>query len=354
MLRMNLDTIFQIRNAQSRSISAENPDGARAGGGRATAETTLHPGSADAARELGQGWKVSPCASIPAGSVFTMARITGPGVVRHVWITVAPEFLRNLALEVYYDGASTPGISVPLGDFFCQAWGVRSAVLAIPVNVNSSGGMNSFWPMPFCSSIEMRVRNDGATDCEHFFYTVNYTLEEVADDAAYLQASWQRTNPLVPGTDLTIVGEATGRGHFVGCFLAWQQNSSGWWGEGEVKVFLDDDDEFPTICGTGTEDYFGGAWCFDDGDYSAPYMGFRSMIGTTATVGARMGMYRFHLPDPIHFATRLRVTCQGLGWRSGHRYHQVQDDVAATAWWYQQAPLSAVPELPDADSREQV
>jgi len=348
------DSIYHPREAESRSISAENPDGRRGGGARADGESTLMDRSWEAARDLGVGWKCSPCKPLEAGETFVFADIEGPGVIRHIWITTQQERLRNLSLRVYWDGADEPAICCPLGDFFCQAWNQYTQLDAIPINVNSRGGMNCYLPMPFRRHARLVVTNDGDEDVRAFFYTVNYTLEAVTDDACYLQASWRRENPTVPGRDLVIAEDIAGRGHFVGCFLAWQQNSQGWWGEGEVKMFTDDDGEYPTICGTGTEDYFGGAWGFGGGDYSAPYLGFWTVRGENRQVGARMGMYRFHLPDPIHFRERLKVTCQCLGWRSGHRFLQLQDDIAATAWWYQQWPMSPVPELPGPDDREQI
>jgi hypothetical protein len=351
---MNFDDIFRLRSAESRSISAENPDGRRGGGAHATAETTLHQGSANAARELGPGWKVSPCTSIDAGDTFTMADIEGPGVVRHIWIATHFNRLRDLALEVYYDDHDEPAIRVPLGDFFCQSWGKEWHVQGIPVNVNSKGGMNSYWPMPFRKRIRFDVRNDGPKVADHFFYTVNYTLEDVADDAAYLCASWRRENPTVPGRDLVILDGVEGRGHYVGCFLAWQQNSNGWWGEGEVKVFLDGDGDHPTICGTGTEDYFGGAWGFNAGDYTAPFLGFATIVGENEQDRRPHGHVPLPHPDPIHFHESIRITCQQLGWRSEHRYLPLKDDIAATAWWYQQMPHSTPPQLPDANGREQV
>ena len=199
----------------------------------------------------------------------------------------------------------------------------------------------------------MTVENDGPDDCEHFFYTVNYTLESVADDALYLHSSWRREHETQPGRDLIIADNVEGSGHYVGTFLAWQQNNHGWWGEGEVKMYIDDDTDHPTICGTGTEDYFLGAWGFSGGDYSAPYAGFQTMHGENAKTGARMTMYRFHVHDPVFFKQRIRVTCQALGWRRGHRFHQLSDDVSATAWWYQSLPSAELPDVGDCDFREQ-
>ena len=346
--------LFLSSNAQSRSISAENPDGSLHNGGRATSETTLNPRKAQNARDLGPGWKVSPCIDLMAGDSFTFADITGPGIIRHIWITVRKEHLRNLRLEVFWDDATAPSICVPLGDFFCQAWGKPEAITALLVNVNSVGGMNCYIPMPFRKKARFVIHNDGPQDVNGFFYTVNYTLEDIPENACYLHCSWRREHATVPGNDLVIADGIEGRGHFLGCFLAWQQNSNGWWGEGEVKMFIDDDKEFPTICGTGTEDYFGGAWGFQGGSYSAPWLGFSSIIGENRTIGARMTMYRFHGPDPIYFQKSFRATCQALGWRSEGRYLQLRDDISATAWWYQEGcAQSGVPALPSIDDREE-
>lgn len=322
----------------------------REGHGGDVAQRRLSP----CGQGVGPGWKVSPCATVPAGETFEIASVEGPGVIRHIWIAHRKEHLRDLVLRVYYDGQAEPSIAVPVGDFFCQAWGGGNQVNGVLVNVNSSAGMNSFWPMPFRKHIRMTVENDSATSCEHFFYTVDYTLEDVAEDELHLHASWRRENPTEPGRDLLIADISQARGHYVGTFLAWQQNCAGWWGEGEVKMFIDDDGPHPTICGTGTEDYFLGAWCFAGGDYSAPYAGFATLHGENTSAGARMAMYRFHMPDPVFFRTGLRVTCQALGWRSNHRYLQLADDIAATAWWYQSLPTSPLPSVGTCNFREQI
>jgi hypothetical protein len=147
----------------------------------------------------------------------------------------------------------------------------------------------------------------------------------------------------------------------VGTFMSWQQNTAGWWGEGEIKMYLDGDKEWPTICGTGTEDYFGGAWCFDENNYSAPYFGFQQVAGKSGQTGARMTLYRFHMQDPVFFKKDLRITMQALGWRDHNwkelglpnpRYHALQDDLASVAYWYQTLPHAPFPVLPDREARE--
>jgi hypothetical protein len=245
-------------------------------------------------------------------------------------------------------------VECPLGDFFCNSWGQRQNILALPVNVNPSGGMNCFFPMPFRKYARITVQNDSPGMMNHFFYTINYTQEEVPEDALYFHALWRRSNPLVYGTDYLIVDGIRGQGQYVGTFMAWQQNNAGWWGEGEIKMFLDGDGRFPTICGTGTEDYFGGAWGFGAESYSAPFMGFQQVVGKSEQPGARMTLYRFHVQDPVFFHSDLRVTMQAIGWRSEGRYLPLQDDIASVAYWYQTLPTEPFPAFPARNEREVV
>jgi len=351
-MHVDLDSIFIKRTAESRSLSAENFRGDKGKGGMATADTSLHEGSAKSARELGQGWKVSPCLRIPAGETAVVMDNAGPGVIRHMWMTLDSKYFRDVIIRAYWDGELAPSVECPIGDFFCCSWNSGQRILALPMNVNSSRGMNSFFPMPFQKSARITIHNDSPHDLEHFFYTINYTLEPVSEDALYFHAQWRRVNPLRYMADYTLVDGIRGQGHYVGAFLAWQTNNSGWWGEGEVKMFIDGDDEFATICGTGTEDYFGGAWCFADGGYSAPYFGYQLVSGEVNKPGARMTLYRFHMLDPVFFRKDLRVTIQALGWRSGRRYLPLQDDIASVVYWYQTHPHVPFPELPNRNARE--
>lgn len=349
-MEIHLGNLFRKRAAESRSITAENPTGAPGMGGRSKPSEGVHPFSAAAARELGTGWKVTPCLPIPAGETLSMAEIEGPGVVRHIWLAYKPDFDRDLILRVYYDGAAHPSIETPMADFFCNAW-ARHDVAGVAINVNPDGGYNCFLPIPFRQHCRMTVQNDSPHDLDSFYYTVNYTLEPAPEDALYLHAQWRRSNPL-PIPEHTLVDGIEGQGHWIGAFMAWQQNCAGWWGEGEIKMYLDGDGEHPAICGTGTEDYFGGAWCFHKRSYSAPFMGYRCVQGTAEEPGARHAMYRFHVHDPVFFKERLRVTMQALGWRRENRYMPLADDVASVAYWYQSHPGAPFPPLPDRNARE--
>ena len=341
---LGMNGISRLSSARTRSISAENKKGEKGKGAMATDGI-----SASCARELGQGWKVSPAIRLAAGELKTIAEIEGPGIIQHIWITCGPEFWRSLVLRMYWDNEEAPSVEVPLGDFFCNGWCRRSIVQSLPVAVLYAGGMNSYWEMPFRKSAHITVENIGSKEVPHFFYQITYALDEVPQELAYFHASWRRSDPLTYGDVHTILPTVHGKGHYVGTYLAWQANNNGWWGEGEVKFYMDGDDKFPTICGTGTEDYFGGAWCFADesgkdyGTYTAPFLGFHQVLKPDGYMGGnlRFGMYRWHMPDPIRFEQNLSVTLQALGWRSEGRYLPLKDDIASTAVWYQAEPHAA-------------
>jgi len=342
---INLSNLYRRRNAESRSLSAENPTGEKGKGAMAD------PKGEGAARELGRGWKVAPCISLAAGETHTLMDHDGPGVIRHMWFTFNERFYRDVIIRIYWDGQKDPSVQSPLGDFLCNAWNCRQNILALPINVNPSGGMNIYFPMPFRKHARITVQNDSPNRLDGFFYTINYTLEPVADDALSFHAHWRRSNPVAYATEYVLAEGIRGQGQYVGTFMAWQQNNAGWWGEGEIKMYLDGDGAFPTICGTGTEDYFGGAWGFGD-SFSAPYLGFRQAVKKSGEVGARMTLYRFHVQDPVFFQSDLKVTMQALGWRGEGRYLALQDDIASVAYWYQTLPHVPFPPVPDRNSRE--
>jgi hypothetical protein len=357
-LGLHLGNLAQLSNAETRSISAENFNGAKGQGGMATEGT-----GAIAARELGQGWKVSPSIHIAGGSTVTLAEIEGPGAIQHIWLTVHPEHWRRLVLRMYWDGEETPSVETPIGDFFCNGWGERCNITSLAVAVNPAGGFNCYWEMPFRQRARITVENLAPDEVRGFYYQITYTLTDVPEDRAYLHAQWRRSNPL-PYMDVhTILDGIQGQGHFVGVYMAWGVNNSGWWGEGEIKFYMDGDGEWPTICGTGTEDYFGGAWNFEHprgeyGVFSSPYSGLPQVIKPDGLYRSqqRFGMYRWHIMDPIRFKQDLRVTMQALGWRSmvegQRRYLSLQDDIASTAFWYQREPHAPFPALPDRNGLE--
>lgn len=345
-METGLYDIFRARDAESRSLSAENPTGER---GKGALEDPRGEGPA---RELGPSWKVRPCLDLKPGETVAVMDTEGPGIIRHMWFTFDCAFYRQVIIRVYWDGQGIPSIEAPLGDFLCNSWNKRQEILALPINVNPKGGMNIFFPMPFRKHARITVTNDSPRPLPGFFYTINYTLEKVEQDALYFHAQWRRANPLTAGTDYLMADGIKGRGQYVGTFMSWQQNNAGWWGEGEIKMFMDSDGKSPTICGTGTEDYFGGAWGFGRQSYSAPFFGFQQVEGQSETIGCRMTLYRFHVMDPVFFRKDLKITMQALGWRSESRFLPLQDDIASTVYWYQGLPSAALPPLPDRNHRE--
>jgi hypothetical protein len=347
-----LGSLYQPQDARTRSVSAENPTGGKGQGARATTGT-----GARAARDLGVGWKVSPSIELAPEQSAVLADIAGPGIFQHFWLTTAGGYQRSLVLRMYWDGEENPSVEVPLGDFFCNGWNEAALVSSMPVAVNPARGYNSYWPMPFREHALIRLENIGERTVP-VYYQLTYAETAVPSDAAYLHATWRRSDPVPYQEVHTIVDGVRGRGQYVGTYLAYQSNSPGWWGEGELKFFVDGDDEFPTICGTGTEDYFGGAWDFEFpkgryGTYSTPFLGMPQVLTKGPRKiyrpGQRFGMYRWHIPDPVHFAEDLRVTVQALGWGTEGRYRPLEDDLASTAWWYQTEPHTPFPSFPGAE-----
>ncbi|GAB4435223.1 MAG: DUF2961 domain-containing protein [Anaerolineae bacterium] len=357
-LGVHLGNLARLSHAQTRSISAENFTGEKGKGGMATEGTGAIP-----ARELGQGWKVSPSIDVAGHSTVTLADIAGPGAIQHIWLTVHPAFWRRLVLRAYWDNEATPSIETPLGDFFCNGWGAHCLIQSLPVAVNPASGFNSYWEMPFRKHARITLENISPDEVRGFYYQITYALTDVPDDLAYFHAQWRRSNPLPYMQDHTLLDSVQGHGHYVGTYLAWGVHNNGWWGEGEIKFYMDGDTDWPTICGTGTEDYFGGAWNFDGNQgrynvFTAPYSGLPQVIKPDGLYQSqqRFGMYRWHVPDPIRFEQDLRVTIQALGWRTmldgSPRYLPLQDDIASTAFWYQAEPHAPFPTLPGLSALE--
>jgi hypothetical protein len=357
-LDMGMGNLHRLSNAKSRSISPENFTGEKGKGGM-----SIDGPAQGAARGLGQGWKVSPYVHVKPKSTFTMAEITGPGAIQHIWLTPAPlDKTRFFILRFYWDGETEPSIECPLGDFFACGWARYGQINSLAVCVNPGSAFNCYWPMPFRQ--KARVTLENLDDAQMtIYYQIDYTLTDVPADAAYFHAQFRREDPLRSKGLYTILDGVEGRGHYVGTYLAWEVHSTGWWGEGEIKFFLDGDQEFPTICGTGTEDYFCGSYNFDtrgpDGknrytEFSTPYTGLAQVIRPDGVYDSqqRFGLYRWHIADPVRFEKDLKVTIQALGWRKDGRYLQLQDDIASVAYWYQAEPHRKFPNLPPKDELE--
>jgi hypothetical protein len=356
----NLGNLFRLSNARSRSISPENFNGAKGGAGKATSGT-----GAGAARELGQGWKISPSVDIAAKSTFTLAEMSGSGSIQHIWMTPTGNW-RFSILRFYWDDETTPSVEVPVGDFFGMGWGQYASLQSLAVCVNPGSAFNCYWPMPFRKKCRITMENIDDKPMT-VYYQIDYLETDVPSDAGYFHAQFRRVNPLPYKSVITLLDSVRGQGQYVGTYLAYGVHNNGWWGEGEIKFYMDGDTEWPTICGTGTEDYFCGSYDFDTQSknasgvteshyttFTTPYSGLAQVIRPDGhyTSQERFGLYRWHITDPIRFQKNLRVTIQALGWREGGRYLPLQDDISSTVFWYQSEPHAPFPKLPSKDQLE--
>jgi hypothetical protein len=359
-LDVNLGNLYRMSDAKTRSISPENFNGEKGKGGMATTGTGAGP-----SRDLGQTWKVSPSVVIKKHTTYTIAEIDGSGAIQHIWMTPTGNW-RYSIIRFYWDDEATPSVEAPVGDFFCMGWGKYSPLQSLAVVVNPGSAFNCYWPMPFRKKCRITMEN---MDNENMvlYYQVDYTLTKVPDDAAYFHAQFRRVNPLPFKKDYVLVDSIRGKGQYVGTYLAYGSLKNGWWGEGEIKFFMDGDTQFPTINGTGTEDYFCGSYDFDTRkknatgidesnytEFSGPYTGLPQVIRGDGhyNVGQRFGLYRWHITDPIRFEKSLKVTIQDLGWRHDGRYMPLQDDIATTVFWYQTGRHTPFPPLPGRDQLE--
>ena len=359
-IESNIGNLFRMSDAKTRSISPENFTGAKGEGGKATTGTGSGP-----SKDLGQGWKVSPSVVIKSKTTFTVAEISGPGSVQHIWMTPTGNW-RYSILRFYWDDETTPSVEVPVGDFFGMGWGKYSPLQSLAVCVNPGSAFNCYWPMPFRKKCKITMENIDDADMV-LYYQVDYILTEVPSDAAYFHAQFNRTNPLPYKQDYVLVNNIKGKGQYVGTYIAYGSRNNGWWGEGEIKFFMDGDTEFPTICGTGTEDYFCGSYDFDTRkknaagieetnytEYCTPYAGLPQVIKGDGhyEIAQRFGLYRWHIKDPIRFEKDLKVTIQALGWKHNGTYLVLQDDIASTVFWYQAEPHATFPKLPAKEQLE--
>jgi hypothetical protein len=317
---------------------------------------------------------------VKAKETFVLADIKDSGTIRRIWITIDknadPNVLRGVKLEMFWDGAKTPAVAVPIGDFFCQSFG-RMCTLENAFFSSAEGrSFNCYIPMPFKTAARIQAINETDLDLI-FFYEVDCTLgDKHGDEMLYFHSSWRRENPTTLRRDMTILPKMEGAGRFLGCNLGIRQNpafTKFWWGEGEVKIYLDGDDEFPTLCGTGSEDYIGTGW--GQGRFINQYQGNQFMSDKGSGIFKDFyGFYRFHAPDPVYFHKDIRVTIQciaGAGTKGilqaikefpSQKYMKTgdgsqdftieelekandyfillerQDDYCATAYWYLDKP----------------
>lgn len=369
---MNTTPLYALpENVVTRWASAENYDAAPGAGGLANF-----------------GRKGSPCRPLAAGESFTMAQAEGSGAIRRIWVTISertPQMLRGLVVRVYWDGAEKPAVEAPLGDFFCQPLG-RTATFENAWFDNPEGrSFNCRIPMPFRKDFRMTVTNESSDDLKHLFYDVNFTLgDEHGPEVGYFHAHYHRQNPTTLRRDFEILPRVEGRGRFLGCSIGvianTLDNGPFWWGEGEVKVYIDGDAEHPTLCGTGTEDYIGTAW--GQGCYACMWHG----CPVADRDKMQFSFYRLHGPDPVYFQRNIKVAVQQLGCykrsempefmrskgiaelpaagdgsgtlaiadvEAGPEFNlfERQDDWCATAYFYMDRPCSGLPSIGNCESR---
>ncbi len=350
-----LHDIAKKQKYQSISISPENLTGGKGKGGA----TPLELGSSrEAARDLGTGWKVNPRMFIKAGETLTLADVSDEGEIRHIWLTPTGVW-RGQILRFYWDGEETPAVECPLGDFFANGLNEFAPIVSLPVCVNPGSAFNCYWNMPFRKGFRITLENRNEEDVV-VYYQITYIRRPVEEDACYFHAQFRRVNPNPYMKDFTMIDIGEGSGQYVGTYMTWGVHNNLWWGEGEVKMYIDGDKEYPSICYTGTEDYFCGSYDFENQktheyqEFTTPYAGLAQVIRPDSLYHPcmRFGMYRWHIHDPIYFEKNFRATIQELGWRSGKRYLPLQDDVSCAAYFYLKKPSTILPPLGTADDLE--
>ncbi len=310
--------------------------------------------------EPGQGGKTkkgrkgsSFIANVRNGETATLMDVAGCGVIRHIWITVSersPAELRNQILRMYWDGSAVPSVEVPLSDFFGTAHGRAVPLTTAFTTMTVGKGFNCYFAMPFATHAKITVHNDMPDNkaLGMLFFQIDYELRErLPSNTPRFHAQFRRQNPTVPKQDFVLLDNVEGPGYFLGCVLGVRALGPNWWGEGEMKFYIDDDTEYPTICGTGTEDYFGAAWGM--GLYQTPYHGCTLLLKNDFFKHDLVSMYRFHEKDPVYFRRNLKATIQQIGWNKG--LFERSDDWCSVAYWYQMKPVKQMPPLPDRAAR---
>jgi hypothetical protein len=352
---MGMEDIFQLKTLRSRAASAENPQAIPGQGGTA-----------------GNGLKGSPAIKdFRPGATATLLDQEGPGLIRHIWLTShdrKPDALRSLVLRMYWEGHEHPSVEVPLGDFFGVAHGAAVPMYSDPVLMQEGRGFNCYIPMPFARRARVTLTNELDRPIDWLFYQIDFTLGDAVDDqTGRFHCSFRRENPCPMGHDFTMLDTRGGRGIYLGAVIGVRELHEGWWGEGEVKMFIDGDTSFPTICGTGAEDYIGSAWGLDE--HCTRFQGAPLVRPPFNSI------YRFHIPDPVYFQDRIKVTVQQMG--GGLRgkleekfgeglifnpkdhprrnpedgFYLRSEDYCATAYWYQYPLVGQLSQFASRDLR---
>jgi len=375
-----MEKLYQLpkNKIQTRWISLENKKGEKGAGGK-----------------VNFGRKGSACTNLISGDTLVLSDIKGSGTIRRIWITISErdaDALRGLKIEMFWDGADKPAVQGPIGDFFCHSMGRMITFENACFSSPEGRSFNCIIPMPFKKNAKIQLVNESGKEIIVFF-DINCTLGEVHDDKIlYFHSYWRRENPTKTRADMTILPKIRGKGRFLGCNLGVrinEQMNNFWWGEGEVKVYLDGDDECPTLCGTGTEDYIGTG--FGQGHFANQFQGNHYVENNKKvddfTFANSYGFYRFHIPDPIYFYEDIKIDIQVMGGAyykallecmdkspgiklmkagDGTQYYMREeiearpehaevlerfDDYTATAYWYMDKPQNELPEIAEVSER---
>jgi hypothetical protein len=347
-------------NLRSRSISFENPSGQPGEGGKA-------------ASEIGIGRKGAPRKSIKPKEEVILFDIKHSGTIRHIWLTgewsnpswlkdhriERAELLRSIVIRAYWDGQEYPSIECPLGDFMGLAHSKITAYESSVHSIGKNGALNIWLPMPFAQNAKITLTNE--SDIEFLlYYQIDYTIgDNFNNDFGRLHVCFRRENPTTIKDDFEIMPKREGKGRFIGAVLGVRTLHPGWWGEGEVKFYMDGDKEFPTICGTGTEDWIGLSYGIQQ--VTCQFQGCNLNFKSDSTSKAYdyvtkkmvemkteyISMYRWYISDPIYWNTDCRVTIQQIGCC----YYERKDDWSAAAFWYEPIPSAPLPEMPSVEER---
>ncbi len=325
---------------KSRSISFENPTGEPGNGGKV-------------ASGLGVGRKGFPAKGIAPGETVVLCDIAGSGSINHIWMTGGfkddTEAIRSMVVRAYWENQEYPSIECPLGDFMGAA---HAKIMSYQSAVHSTGinaALNIWLPMPFAEHAKLTLTNESERNVT-LFYQVDYTINEKhPDNFGRLHVCFQRENPTKLTQDFELLPKRTGQGRFIGAVIGIRALEGNWWGEGEIKLYMDGDSLFPTICGTGSEDYV----CLSYGMQQTPFM----YHGCSLDKNGFISMYRWHLPDPIYWEKECRITIQQIGWSSqkrdetGEALYERQDDWSSATFWYEPIPSEKLPAFPDLKAR---
>lgn len=319
----DLNSLLQIKPGRSKAYSSADPD---------------HDSNADRIRY------------IYAGETRTIADIKGPATINHIWLTfndARPNWLEaggsarpdELVIRIYWDDAKEPAVEAPVGDFFGAGFGERHELRSLPVMVEGGDGYNCYWQMPFYKHAVITISNESLKKCRSFYYHIDYTENPLPVRTPYFCAQYKNEFPEKTGKDYTIL-EANGEGHYVGTVMSVRSRSPFWFGEGDVRVYIDGEAK-PSIVGTGTEDYFLMAWGLNQAQY--PYFGCTYMSSDFEDLGTQYCLYRWHIADPIRFTKSIRFDIEHTGWISEDEtesgkvepHVEREDDIATVAFWYQ-------------------